>query len=290
VLAGKRLLDPVVQHRLVDGGHLSAGFQHARPGALVGRSDQFRHRSGPPAFGHHLHHMIAARFEFLEDHRQRHCGGRVDVVQQQDAAALRLQPADRPFDDLLRADAAEPVVGDYVRAPGHQMLRGQETLVHLGTAEAGNPEERRHGFRVADRGVDRGDPAFDLLLDPRQAQALEAERMIETVRADRMALVVHAPQHPRVGMRHLADNEISRLHALRGERIEDEVAVGRQRAVVEGDHHLMIGERQRLLVLHAADAREFVRTDGEHARGAERVAMAGTDVVRQGRTRARDQQ
>ena len=167
----------------------------------------------------------------------------MDVVQQQDAAALGVQPAHRALDDLLRADASEPVVGDHVRAPRHQVLRGEEVLIHVGTAEAGNAEKRRHRFRIANRGIDRGNPTFNFVLDPRQGETFEAERMIEAMCADGVAVIVHAPHHPRVGARHLADQEIGNLHALRGEGIENEVAIGRQRAIVESNHHLMIGER-----------------------------------------------
>jgi hypothetical protein len=45
-------------------------------------------------------------------------------------------------------------------------------------------------------------------------------------------------------------------------------------AVIEGDHHLMVVERQRLLVLHAADLAEFAWADGKDAAGAERVWIA----------------
>ena len=85
---------------------------------------------------------------------------------------------------------------------------------------------------------------------------LEGERMVLAVGADRVAGIVDAPDDRRISARHFADEEIGRLHALRGQRIENGVGVGRYRAVVEGDDDLMVFERQRLRILHAADAGE----------------------------------
>src|SRR5262249_9893720 len=70
------------------------------------------------------------------------------------------------------------------------------------------------------------------------------------------------------------DHEERRLHAFGGERVEDAVGVGRQRAVVEGQHHLVVVERQRLAILHGADARMLVRVDGDGAAHAERAGRA----------------
>lgn len=78
--------------------------------------------------------MEAVRLELLEQRRQRYSRGGVDVVQQQDATAFGLQPLQRPLHDGLRADVPEPVVGDHVRAPGHQRLRGEEIVRRFGAA------------------------------------------------------------------------------------------------------------------------------------------------------------
>ena len=80
----------------------------------------------------------------------------------------------------------------------------------------------------------------------------------------------------RIGLRHPADLEEGCLHALRGEDVENLVAVARQRAVVEGQHHLVIPQRQRLGILHGADARMLARIDHQRARSPDRVGMAGT--------------
>ena len=74
--------------------------------------------------------------------------------------------------------------------------------------------------------------------------------------------------------RHLADQEIGRLHAILFQRVEHVRAVGRDRTVVEGDHHLVVLERQSVLVLHGADQRQRSRIDGNNAAGADGVGVA----------------
>jgi len=71
------------------------------------------------------------------------------------------------------------------------------------------------------------------------------------------------------------DHEEGRLHALRGENIQNLVAVFRQWTVVEGQHDLAILERQRFTVLHGADQAMLFGVDHQRARGAERLGMAG---------------
>ena len=61
-----------------------------------------------------------------------------------------------------------------------------------------------------------------------------------------------------------SDASVSRMRSV----------VRRQRAVVEGDDHLMILQRQRVLVLNIADARERRRIDREGAAGAKRIGIA----------------
>jgi len=57
---------------------------------------------------------------------------------------------------------------------------------------------------------------------------------------------------------------------------------GRQRAVIEGEHHLVVLQRQRLLVLHGAKQAEFAGIDGQHAAGAEGVWIAWARLRRGG--------
>ena len=57
---------------------------------------------------------------------------------------------------------------------------------------------------------------------------------------------------------------------------ENLVAVVRQRPVVERQHHFVIVQRQRLGVLHGADARVLQGIDHQRSRGAQRTRIAGT--------------
>src|SRR5262249_22655963 len=59
---------------------------------------------------------------------------------------------------------------------------------------------------------DRIDAAADLALNPPHRQALEVW-VVLAVSADGVAFVVDAPDDGRIGTRHLADQEISGLHA-----------------------------------------------------------------------------
>src|SRR5262245_23087683 len=100
--------------------------------------------------------------------------------------------------------------------------------------------------------------------------------MILTVRANSMTGIVDAPHDRGISLRHLADQEISGFYAMGGQRVENSVGVGWYRPIVESNHHLMIFQRQRLGVLHGADAAEIAEADFEHAGCAQGIRVAGT--------------
>ena len=176
----------------------------------------------------------------------------MDVVHQNDAAAFCVQSPHGAFHDRSRTAAAPPIVRVDVRAPSDKPFALQEPFNRISAAQARHAEEGRERLGVAERSRDRIDAAVDLALDPLNRQVLEGVWMALAVSADGVAFVVDAPDDGRIGTRHLADQEISRLHALRCQCIENDVGIGRQRAVVEGDHHLVVLQRQRLLVLDGA--------------------------------------
>ncbi len=128
---------------------------------------------------------------------------------------------------------------------------------------------------IAERGAYIGDAVVDLLPHFLARQFLHARRMILGVRADGMPFLVDPADPCGIGPRHLADQEIRGLHALRGENVEDLVGIARQRTVVEGQHHFFVGERQRLPVLHQADLRQLAGFENQHAAGAECVGIPG---------------
>ncbi len=103
---------------------------------------------------------------------------------------------------------------------------------------------------------------------------VEPQRMGLAMGADGVAGGLDLADHVGIGRRHLADEEKRRLHAFAGQRVEHMVGAGRQRAVVEGEHDLMVFERQALAVLHAAEAGMLDRVDHDGATGPERIRIA----------------
>jgi hypothetical protein len=86
-----------------------------------------------------------------------------------------------------------------------------------------------------------------------ERQPVHAGRMVLGVGGDGVAGIAHLAHAFGIGVGLASDQEEGRLGAMGGEDVEDLVAVFRQRTVVEGQHHLVIFERQRLGILHGAD-------------------------------------
>ena len=79
-----------------------------------------------------------------------------------------------------------------------------------------------------------------------ERQPIHAGRMVLAVGGHGVAGVAHLAHAFRIGVGLTSDQEEGRLDAMRGENVQNLVAVFRQRAVVEGQHHLVVCERQRL--------------------------------------------
>jgi hypothetical protein len=144
--------------------------------------------------------------------------------------------------------------------------------------QAGNPEKRRHRARIADGGLHRGNTRIDFALDARQGHLVEGQRVVLAMGADDVAAVIDAAHRVGVGLRHPADQEVGDLHAFRRQRVEDSVGIGRQRTVIESNDHLMVVERQRGPVLHAANARQSRRIDRNRPAGAQGIRVARARV------------
>src|SRR5579872_5766430 len=200
----------------------------------------------------------------------------MNVVQQQNAAAMRVEPPHRLAHDVFLGGPLVLLIGKDIRAPRYQRLGRKEGFYRFGAAEAGDAEERRHAAWIAERRVDRRDTAVNFLLDLLRGQALEGERVILTVGADGVAGVVDAAHQLGVSTRHLADKKIGRLDALRGQCVEDNAGIGRNRTIVEGDDDLVILERQRARILDAAKTGKFAGCYRQHAAGAQRVGITRT--------------
>ena len=89
--------------------------------------------------------------------------------------------------------------------------------------------------------------------------------MVLGVGGHRVAGVAHLAHAFRIGVGLASDQEEGRLGAMGGENVEDLVGVFRQRTVVEGQHHLTIFKRQRLVILHGADDGMGARIDHDGA-------------------------
>ncbi len=231
---------------------------------------------------------VALGLEFAQQFRQRQRGGRLDVVQQQDALALLVEAGDRAAHHFGGADVP-PVVGDDVGAPGHQTAGLQIGFDLVAPQESRDTEERCDGAVVCRRGRDRNDALFDFVLHGVERRAIEAEQMVLAVGADGVAFGEDAAGEVRIAAGHAADQEIVGLHAMLGQHVEHAIGVGRQRAVIEGQHDLLVLERQRTGVLHRADAGEFARVDRQHPAGAERIRIAGAVGGARLRGRERDE-
>ena len=74
-----------------------------------------------------------------------------------------------------------------------------------------------------------------------------------------------------------ADQEERRLDALRRQNVQDPIGIMRQRPIVEGEHHLPVGERQGLPVLHLAKPEIFAGADHQLTAYAQRIRFARTN-------------
>jgi hypothetical protein len=137
--------------------------------------------------------------------------------------------------------------------------------------------------------ADRDDALLDLGFHRVHRRVVEAEQMVLAVGANGVAFGANAPGQIGVAAGHPADQEIVSLHAILRQHVKHPVGVGRQRAVVEGQHDLLVLERQRLAVVHGADAGKLPGIDLHHPAGAERVRIAWAVGGARLRRRERDQ-
>ena len=80
----------------------------------------------------------------------------------------------------------------------------------------------------------------------------------------------------RMRQRIAAEQKKGGAHAFLPQRIENTIRRCGPRSVIEAEHDFSRSERQGLWKLLAPDARRARGVDAEHARGAERVGIAGT--------------
>src|SRR6516165_8722558 len=225
----------------------------------------------------HMNDLVAAAFELVENFGQREDGAGVNIVQQQDALAARLDTADGASRNLAIVDAG-PVVRQKICAPRHIAMGREVLLDRLLAQQTRYPKERRHRLRVPDGLAQRRKTLFDLA--SRLIHGHFANGVVLGVVGNSVALVINAPHHPWIGARHLPDHEEGRLHTFRCEGLEDAVGVARQRPIVERQHDLMIIKRQRFGVLHGANTGMLIGVDHECTADPERARWALLGICR----------
>ncbi len=108
--------------------------------------------------------------------------------------------------------------------------------------------------------------------------------MVLAVGGHRVAGIAHLAHAFGIGLGLPSDQEEGRLGAMGGENVEDLVAVFRQRAVVEGQHHLVVfsGSVLSYCMVPMMDA---ARIDHNGAGRADGVGMAGQSAADAARVR-----
>ncbi len=182
-----------------------------------------------------------------------------------------------------------PIVCQEIGTPDLDALFGQIVLDVVRSQKPRNSEERGQRFVgiLAERCFHRCDTLIDLLLGAVDRHVVHAQRMILGVGADGVAGIAELADTLGRFLGLVPDGEENRLDALRGEDFQNLIAVTRERAIVEGQHHFMIGERQCLGILHGPDTRVLPRIDDQSAGSSERIGMAGAvGAERRGRNEA----
>src|SRR5258705_3154199 len=104
---------------------------------------------------------IASRLQLMQNPRQCGDGSRLDVVQQQNASSLVLEPFHREVVDPRRRNMP-PVVRRKISAPDLDALGGEIVLDAIGAREAGDAKERGKRGVIPERGLHRCYSLVDL--------------------------------------------------------------------------------------------------------------------------------
>src|SRR5262245_32182911 len=148
----------------------------------------------------HMNDLVAAAFELVENFGQRGDDAGVNVVQQQDALAARLDTADGASRNLGTIDAS-PIVRHEIRAPSHIAMGREVLLDRLLAQQTRYPKERRHRLRVLDGLAQRGKTLFDLAR--RLSRRHFADGVLLGAVADGVSLVVTRAHYRGTGVRAL---------------------------------------------------------------------------------------
>ncbi len=218
----------------------------------------------------HLHHLVAAGLELLEQFRRRFRGAMLEVVHQDDALAVLGELGHDRFDDLLRlvnleiervhvggedADIARAEIGDHLR----RMPQRREA-------------EEWRDRRVAERDAHRGDTFFDFCFGFVSRQ-LRQILVRPGVGADGVAGLDHFLQDIGTIAGVFADREEQRLGALVAQRLEHTLGIARPRTVVESQHDFFFAQEVVGLEVLEAETGAAGGVDLNHALDAEAVRI-----------------
>src|SRR5271166_3533737 len=106
--------------------------------------------------------------------------------------------------------------------------------------------------------------------------------MAPAVGADRVSCGCNLTHRLRIRCCHAANHEIRRFDTLCRQYLQDLLRMRRQRAVVEGDHNLMVVERQALVITHRADLRLSRWIDLKHTAHPEGIGVIAFRGMRGG--------
>ena len=218
-----------------------------------------------------MHQSIAAFFQLtqkLAEHLRRLGFG---IVKQNNAATGFLKTPEDQIEFGFRRHGlpvGRPDIGAEHRVAFGVQIGDQRRRI----GEAGKAEKRR--ARAVGGFVRRRNSLFDVGFRGRLVhQAQGAIRMAVGMMADSMALGGGAFDQPGHGFGVMSDDKKGRLCALLRQRIEH-FRGRRGGAVVEGQHHFMIGEIQRAWVGLKAYGGGIGPTDRERAGDAQRLRSA----------------
>ena len=221
-----------------------------------------------------MDHAVAVVAEVAQEGRQHGRGLRLGIVQQDDALAGGLQPLGEQLQLLLSASSAVPVAGPEVGAEHGDAALLQEFEGRRRHFEIGKAKERRaRGRAWRCREAPSRPPRCPCRSRRSAASGFMYLRLgwvqvwwpmvwpwAAIVRTISGCSEAGLPIRKKVARTHSCASAASTFDVVRGPR-----------PVVEGQHHLVVFERQRLRKTLQAHARRGRGIDGENARGAERV-------------------
>ena len=146
---------------------------------------------------YHMHHVEAGFLQFLQQLRKRGDRARVNVVQEQNSLAARLQPRHGATDDFARPDPAIPIVGDDVGAEDDQRACGE---LCSAASERPSPGKRKKGassFWIAERRPYIGNTLVDLQAQLLDRQFFETRWMVFGMGADGVAGLIDTANNGR---------------------------------------------------------------------------------------------